>query len=635
MVWMRNKLGQNAKSIQVALFVSVCFSVLGMRVASGQVAAAPAPPPAFTLHTSVRRVSVDVVVTDAKGHPAKGLTREDFSVSEDGVPQTIRTFDAHILTGPTGPSLADTIHLPPNTFANLVRAPEGAPVVIILYDVLNTPPDAMPYAHQAMVKFLKAQKQGSRIAIFVLGSKLRMLQGFTDDETRLLQAVNSKSARTQQSSLLLSSDAAANETAIDPNAAPDPSASLSTLSSLTSLETSENVLMQQERLEATEDAFAEIARFVSTLPGRKNLIWLSGSFPSNALPNSDPAAQGTSNEFGNAYQMEDTIKETNDLLNLNHVSVYPVDVRGLQVNPGFSAANLKGPGNRPSISNSPNEAAEHGTMDTIAESTGGRAFYNTNGLQQAMQTALEEGSIYYTLTYAPTNAKDDGTMRKIKVQLRQPGYELAYRRSYFADDPLHPAADAEAAAVAANAPAAERNILLDAGMQHGAPISSELFFETGVNPLGSVVPATEMEMEQLAKFMKSKKKDAAAPAPLNVQHYRIDYAILGRQLEMPETAAGKYKTAMLFALAAFSPDGLIVNGTEVSVKNEIPEAQYQKIRTQGYHAKLDFVAPVEATAMRIAVRDDLGNKIGSIEIPLPVAALAAMPTSTAPDGKTP
>jgi VWFA-related protein len=603
------------------------------------VAQESAPPPTLTLHTTVRRVAVDVVVTDSKGHPVKGLTRDDFQVLEDGVPQTLRSFDPHALSpGPAASSLADTIHLPPNTFANLVRAPEDSPVVVILYDVLNTPASDLPYAHAALVKFIKAQKQGSRIAIFVLSSRLRMLQGFTDDETRLLTSLNSKAARTQQSSLLLTTDSSATDDNTDPNAATSPADIGAALAGLTDLEAMETVFMQQERLEATEDAFAEIARFVSGLPGRKNLIWLSGSFPGNALPNSDPAAQGTSNEFGNTFQMEDKIKETNDLLNQYHVSVYPVDIRGLQVNPMFSAGSNKGPGNRPSIVGNPSEAAEHGTMDTIAESTGGRAFYNTNGLQQAMQTAIDEGSVYYALTYAPTNTKTDGTLRKIKVQLRRPGYELAYRRSYFADDLTHGADTPTPAATTTTA--AAHNMLVDAAMQHGAPISSELFFEVQVFPAGPAEPATAKEMEQLSQFMKSNTKSKKAvtepAAVVTVQHYRIDYAVLGRQLALPETTAGKYRTGMVFAVAAFTPDSLIDNGLEVTIKNEIPAAQYQKIRTQGYHASLTFVAPVEASALRVAARDDLGNKMGTIEIPLPVPpppgnlpSVPAPPTSVA------
>ena len=50
-----------------------------------------------TLHVSVRRVVVDVVVTDQKGKPVKGLTENDFQVLEDGKPQQIRSFDEHIL----------------------------------------------------------------------------------------------------------------------------------------------------------------------------------------------------------------------------------------------------------------------------------------------------------------------------------------------------------------------------------------------------------------------------------------------------------------------------------------------------------------------------------------------------------
>jgi VWFA-related protein len=78
-------------------------------------------------------------------------------------------------------------------------------------------------------------------------------------------------------------------------------------------------------------------------------------------------------------------------------------------------------------------------MNVIADSTGGRAFYNTNGLREAMDAAVRQGSEYYTLTYAPSNTKADGSERKIKVVLKDPGYQLSYRRSYLADDARHPA----------------------------------------------------------------------------------------------------------------------------------------------------------------------------------------------------
>jgi VWFA-related protein len=592
--------------------------VFGQDAGSGQ----PPSAPTMTIQSNVRRVVVDVVVTDAKGHPVKGLSRDDFQLFEDGVAERTRSFDVHEMSPVAESTLADHIELPPNTFVNLVRAPKDSPVTVILYDVLNTPATAMPYAHEAMVKFIKSQKGGSRIAIFVLGSQLRMLQGFTDDETRLMSALNSKKARTQQSSLLMTdttSEDAAAASAVD---ALDQTAVPSEIANLNSLEASETTMMQQQRLEMTVNAFAQIARFVSTLPGRKNVLWMSGSFPSAVLPDSAAGAAGTPNEFGEAYSLGDDIKQMNDLLNEYHISIYPVDVRGLQVDPMFSAAGKKPPPLNTASSFGVSNAAEHATMDDIADSTGGQAFYNTNGLMQAMQSAQEQGSSYYTLTYSPSNAKVDGTLRKITVKLKEAGYQMAYRRSYFADDASKPVVHAGEVKAAPEA-AGSRSVFLDAEMKHGAPISSELIFEASVNPIGGVTQATAEDMQQLSQFMADPKgKNATVPAMVRVQHYRVDYVILGRQLDMPEVAEGKYRSEMLFAVGAFTPDSLLVNGTEVVVKNNITVTQYDKIRSQGYLANLNFVVPVDASSMRIAVRDDVGHRAGSIEIPLPVGPVA-------------
>jgi hypothetical protein len=46
--------------------------------------------PTYQLHVNVRRIFVDVVVTDHKGQPVKGLKSGDFQVYEDGVLQPKR-----------------------------------------------------------------------------------------------------------------------------------------------------------------------------------------------------------------------------------------------------------------------------------------------------------------------------------------------------------------------------------------------------------------------------------------------------------------------------------------------------------------------------------------------------------------
>jgi hypothetical protein len=74
-------------------------------------------------------------------------------------------------------------------------------------------------------------------------------------------------------------------------------------------------------------------------------------------------------------------------------------------------------------------------MEDLARETGGRAFYNTNGLDQAMISATNEGSHYYTLTYAPNNERSDGNYRRIEIKLPEDKDKLSYRRGYYADRP--------------------------------------------------------------------------------------------------------------------------------------------------------------------------------------------------------
>jgi hypothetical protein len=105
---------------------------------------------------------------------------------------------------------------------------------------------------------------------------------------------------------------------------------------------------------------------------------------------------------------------------------------------------------------------------------------------------------------------------------------------------------------------------------------------------------------------------------MKVQHYDIDFAIIGRQLEMPPTQSGEYATNVRFGLAAYTQDGELLNELELSIKNAIQEDRYQKIESEGYHASMLFIVPEGAVSLRMAVRDEIGKRIGTMEIPLPV-----------------
>src|SRR5215470_16186628 len=83
----------------------------------------------YTLRVYQDLVIVDVVVTDKKGNPVKNLTRDNFTVYEDNVPQKISTFDFEDLSaGDSSPGeLVKTNALPGPIIDLSKNAPDQLP----------------------------------------------------------------------------------------------------------------------------------------------------------------------------------------------------------------------------------------------------------------------------------------------------------------------------------------------------------------------------------------------------------------------------------------------------------------------------------------------------------------------------
>jgi hypothetical protein len=73
------------------------------------------------------------------------------------------------------------------------------------------------------------------------------------------------------------------------------------------------------RVQMTLEAMQQLARYLSGIPGRKNLIWFSGSFPIALDP--DDTQQ---DPFEAMRNYSDQIRETAELLSAARVAVYPV-----------------------------------------------------------------------------------------------------------------------------------------------------------------------------------------------------------------------------------------------------------------------------------------------------------------------
>ena len=393
-----------------------------------QTAAAPAQQPSYetstVLKVKTRLVVVDVVARDSKGAPVTDLKQGDFTIVEDGKEQKVRIFNfQQPETSPMGAAPAPAN--PGNIVDNLPHFKPGRALNIILMDSLNTSRINQVTMRDAMIKFLETLPENEPIAVYLLGDRIRLLQDFTTDPAVLKDVVRSFKGRS--SSLL---NVSANGSPITP-ILPGIAQSLPPQMAfqIREFETSQAASLTDQRVSATLSALNSLARTLSGYPGRKNLIWISETFPFDVMLTSVTSATDRN------YTHD--IARTGNLLSDSQVAIYPLDARGLAGSGLFNVAN-GGDSMSAGMSQMDREADERlaarTTMLDLAERTGGRAFYNRNDLDGAVRESIDDGSTYYTLGYYPENKNWDGGFRKIQIKLLRSGVKLRYRIGYFALD---------------------------------------------------------------------------------------------------------------------------------------------------------------------------------------------------------
>lgn len=609
---------------------------------STQSAPAAPPQPETTLHANADLVLVDVTVNDAQQNPVHHLTAADFTVLEDGKPQTVKVFEEHA-AGPPSP-LPPAPKFRPGMFTNFSGAPETGALNILLFDKLNTPMDAQTEVRDQVLKYLKEAPPGTRTAIFSLTTELKLLQGFTSDPELLRALVEGKKGSQGASPLMNNAMEGDQPGADDPMMdtmtdalGNDPDAA-TILANLQQFEAEEQSFQIQLRQKYTLDALNQLARYMSNLPGRKNLIWFSGSFPITILPDPDLAsAPGstsggfTPNPFAVVASAADEFRDTVAMLSRGQVAVYPVDARGLMVAPMLSATQSGSTMNRKpnGFANayakwSANTASEHGTMEQMAEATGGKAFVNTNDLKKAIEDAIEIGSNYYTVAYTPENRNWNGAFRKIQVKVDRTGLTLAYRRGYFAEDPLGP--QHLIAAQNAKAEATEYSALRTA-MLRGGPDPTELIFVASVRPSSVDAEPAIVQTNQASKKLSGPYR-----------RYSVIFLTNPREVNWTPTPDGVHHCTLEFLTFVYDADGKLVNMQTNGISANIPAGKFSELLKQNIEYQQQISVPVKGEYyLRLGMRDAGTDRVGALELPVatvaklpPLAAEGAAPTAAAP-----
>jgi len=611
----------------------VTLLLLASAAAFAQDKATPPSQQATTvLHASTQLVIVDVMVQDADGKPVHGLTRDNFKVVEGKTPQVTHNFEEHSSAAPSGPP-AKKLQMPPGMFTDYTPVKPNSTLNIILLDSLNTPVADQGYVRDQLKKYVMQAPANAQIAIFGLSSRITLLQGFTSDPNVLRDAVEHK--LTPHSSKLLndpgSSGSAGSQDLSDmvhEVALETGSASLAeTAANLATFETGASTSQLNLRIQQTLDAFEVLARYLSNYEGRKNLIWFSGSFPLDVLPDA-----AINNPF--ALSAVEKYREVSNLLTRARVAVYPVDARGLMPSPtidpsrsGDTYARNPTSVTAESLAFASSQAQEHATMQQLAEDTGGRAFYNTNGLAQAVTETINSGSDYYTLVYSPTDHAQNGAFRTIHVELAGDAphsLKLMYRHGYFADGAGKPSphdVSATLSPAAAASTTAATNYERTA-LSRGAPTPSDVVFRV------RVVPASAGTEDALAP---GNNANPMLHGPY--RRYMVDYTALANSFTWKIDANGHHVGEATFETLVFNPDGNLQNAASRTLQFNLPLETYNLLLKEGMNFHLEVSAPARGQSfLRVAIHDVPANRFGVVEIPTSsvsrLTPVSAPPTAT-------
>jgi VWFA-related protein len=363
----------------------------------------------FTLKVNSDLVLTNIVVRDKKtGEIVRGLTANDFKVTEDGKPQHIVSFDFESVDQAAPLNEATINASAPN---GVFGAKAGTAtqeelknhrLIVLFWDLTSMQPEDVERSQEAARNYINKQMHpADLVAVVSLDATLSLDQDFTANKDLLLRAVNSYSG-TEGQGYGLGATSTSNQ--------------VEDASSFSADEQEYNDINTDRELFAIED----ISKSLAYLNEKKSLLYFSGGIQRDGIEN-----QASLHAAINAAVRA-------------NVSIYSVDARGLQaISPlgDATTGSLRG-------ANSFNGAALQNNLDsnfntqevmaTLSSDTGGKAFFDSNDFSPAFDRIQRDTSAYYVIGYHSSDIRRDGRYRRLSIKVDRGDVKLEYRPGYYA-----------------------------------------------------------------------------------------------------------------------------------------------------------------------------------------------------------
>lgn len=412
----------------------------------------PTQEPAVVVRIDTNLVQTDVMVFDKQEKFVEGLQPDQFEVEVDGKRQSILFFDGVVAGSVNEEAQLKAVRSGRPSQAAEKSATDSSTArsrtVLFFVDDLHITPGSITRVRKTLIKFIEHNlREEDQAAITSSSGRIGFLQQLTNNKAVLRAAVERityvPSSRRDSENPPMSEYAALEILRHNDQMGSclvTGSKGLGTLFCYFVIQTMKaNTIPPQDEgvaaaivqrraqmLVAQSDvvnklsivSLGNLMRSITGVGGRKLMFFISEGF----VPN----YRGS--------DIIDVLHRATDGAASAGVVIYSLDARGLATDPSFDAS--RGGGFDPSgilPSRSSGELAySQEPLFTLAADTGGRAFVNSNSLNDGIDKALKETSSYYLLAWRPeTEGSQSKTSPKIKIAITgRPELKVHLRRGY-------------------------------------------------------------------------------------------------------------------------------------------------------------------------------------------------------------
>lgn len=516
----------------------------------------------FTMKVRTDIVLTNVVVRDKKtGAVVKGLKASDFTILENGKPQTIASFDyqnvdeAAVLqekTTVTGKAtIADLLN---RDFAANTEQLRDHRLIVMFFDLSSMQPEDTDRAVEAAQDYINKKMQpADLVALVSMATGLSMDQDFTSDKAALLRGVG-KYNGTEGTGF-----ANGNEGGNSGGTADDGSSFTADDSEYNSLNTDRELY-----------AIRTIAKSLERVDQRKSMLYFSGGL----------TRQGIENQASMRAATNEAVKA--------NMAIYSIDSRGLQALPAVgnaSTGSLRGTASYSGGAMQSQLDANFGSQEvlaTLSSDTGGKAFFDSNDFAPAFQQVQHDTEAYYIVGFHSTNTARDGSYRHLTVRLNRSDVKIDYRPGYYAP----------------------------ADFQHQKTEDREVAL---TEQLRSDLPATDVAVYLQALYFRLDEGKFFVPVSLIIPGSQIHSVKNGDRDKANIDVIGQVKNAQ----------GIVVGNVRDNVKLALDAAQ--QVERKNIQYSTGFTLAPGRYHLKFVVRENQTGAMGSFETDLQVPDMKKTP----------